>query len=760
MVIASCRVGKQMHKGQFRDNACGAHGHFAVGEVGEAISKTMANGDRLQICRKHRSSLKFCISWKFALLIGLLVVVSLGGKANTKGFQQNLDSFFCKVDQDGNGEIEQGEASKFLRKLDAKMADEGDLETKEGMSELIASSQFDFDFSYGGNTISAEEMLDHLSNMMTADHVVDWVTHGLQLPQYAEAFRRNAINGMDFPALIENDSEALLEDLGIKSTLHRTKVTHALVRQIFGIGTVPGPVRSLQCSPSSYGGIQLSWEAPINRGLPPLHKYLIERWSKTFSTWTNVADTREVAFLDRNAVKVGKEYTYRVQTWGGHGPSNWVTVDACRADVAPLSSSKLDVEDTLPLQMARQVSASLDPELLMPTGSKPSQKEESGMWTWINSGIILLLALASRHTFFFDVTLAAWVLLHNHLRQALMKGLESPHLCVRTAARSISLAYDSWLYMRQKIWALSRRGVDPSLAARRATLKSLSEPCMQSPFDAEEELNGGYFEAQDLRSISADNLLGASGFGASSLGASSLGVSGSGLQLSSGDSKGSSPNSSEREVELEEVIDKAVVFPPSPPPRDVELLPVPSKRSRNRCNHEGCKVRFDRWHSLQDWWMKLNKHYCRECQSVYCVKHTRISPHGPRGQCGLDSSCYCYNCHANLPSEIQRRLEEQNKLRVGPSVTSDSSSAANSLGSSKQSFGSSSNSSIAGAGLPPSLSDTVEPYLDSNGLLDFRDSVAAKSLGISKAASDSGMPDESSDRAISMRGHRKQRSFA
>ena len=48
---------------------------------------------------------------------------------------------------------------QFLWKLDAKMADEGDMETKKGMSELIASSQFDFNFSYGGNTISAEEML-------------------------------------------------------------------------------------------------------------------------------------------------------------------------------------------------------------------------------------------------------------------------------------------------------------------------------------------------------------------------------------------------------------------------------------------------------------------------------------------------------------------------------------------------------------------------------------------------------------------------
>jgi hypothetical protein len=299
--------------------------------------------------------------------------------------------------------------------------------------------------------------------------------------------------------------------------------------------------------------------------MPPLHKYLIERWSKTLSTWTTVADTREVAFLDRDAVKVGKEYTYRVQTWGGHGSSNWVTVEGCRADVTPPPSSKLDVEDTAPLQMTRQVSASQ--ELLMPRGSTPPQEEESGMWTWINSGIILLLALVSRHTFFFDVTLAAWVLLKNHLVQALRQGLASPHLCVRTAARSISLTYESWSYMRHKIWALSRLGVDPSLASRRATLKSASEPCMRSPFEAEEELNGGLFEAQNVRSVSADNLIGASG---------------SGSQLSSGDSRGSSPNSSVREVELEEVIDKAVVFPPPIPQRDVDLLPVPSKRSRHR----------------------------------------------------------------------------------------------------------------------------------------------------------------------------------
>lgn len=743
MFIANLRVGQQMHRRRCRDNARGIHGHYASGESDADASQMMANRSRTQLRRKIRSNSSLYTLRRFSLLVGVLVVLFLGAKANAKGFQRNLDAFFGTVDQDGNGEIEQGEASKFLSKLDAQMTDGGDVETKEGMSELMASSQFDFDFSYGGKTISAEEMLDHLSNMMTANHVVDWVTHGLQLPQYAEAFRQNAINGMDFPALIENDSEALVEDLGIKSTLHRTKITHALVRQIFGIGSCPGPVRSLACSPSSYGGIQLSWEAPANRGLPPLHKYLIERWSKTFSTWTNVADTRELGFLDRNAVKLGKEYTYRVQTWGGHGPSNWVTVDGCRADFNP-PSSQLDTEDVASLQMVRPASASSDPEVHTSRDSKSSHEEESKLWTWVNSGVILLLALFSRHTFFFDVTLAAWVLLKNHLSQALRQGLESPRLCVRTVARSIALACESWWYMRQKVWALSRLGVDPSLAARRATLKSLSEPCMKSPFEDEEQLSGEICGTQGVRSLSADNLLDASSLG---------------LQPSFVDSKSSSPSSSERETQLEDVIDKAELYPPTPP-REPELLSVPSKRSKNRCNQEGCKARFDRWHSLQDWWMKLSKHYCRECQSVYCVKHTRISPHGPRGQCGLDSSCYCYNCYASLPAESQRRLDELNKLRVGPSVTSDSSSEATPLGSSRQGSGSSSNSSIAGTGLPPSLSDSVEPYLDSDGLLDFRDVVAAKSVGVSKAASDSGMPDQFSEPVISKRGHRKQRSFA
>lgn len=39
--------------------------------------------------------------------------------------------------------------------------------------------------------------------MLTTDSVVDWIIHGLQLPKYAHDFKENAVNGLDFPVLVE-----------------------------------------------------------------------------------------------------------------------------------------------------------------------------------------------------------------------------------------------------------------------------------------------------------------------------------------------------------------------------------------------------------------------------------------------------------------------------------------------------------------------------------------------------------------------------
>lgn len=56
------------------------------------------------------------------------------------------------------------------------------------------------------------------------DHrVVEWVAHGLNLPQYAAAFKRNAITALDFPLLVA-DGATLQQELGVASKLHREQV--------------------------------------------------------------------------------------------------------------------------------------------------------------------------------------------------------------------------------------------------------------------------------------------------------------------------------------------------------------------------------------------------------------------------------------------------------------------------------------------------------------------------------------------------------
>lgn len=57
------------------------------------------------------------------------------------------------------------------------------------------------------------------------DHrVVDWVEHGLGLPQYAAAFKRNAVTALDFPLLAGDGGATLAADLGVASKLHQHQV--------------------------------------------------------------------------------------------------------------------------------------------------------------------------------------------------------------------------------------------------------------------------------------------------------------------------------------------------------------------------------------------------------------------------------------------------------------------------------------------------------------------------------------------------------
>ena len=53
---------------------------------------------------------------------------------------------------------------------------------------------------------------------------MDWVEHGLGLPQYAPAFKRNAVTALDFPLLLSDGGATLAADLGVTSRLHQQQV--------------------------------------------------------------------------------------------------------------------------------------------------------------------------------------------------------------------------------------------------------------------------------------------------------------------------------------------------------------------------------------------------------------------------------------------------------------------------------------------------------------------------------------------------------
>ena len=298
--------------------------------------------------------------------------------------------------------------------------------------------------------------------MLTGERVVAWVIHGLRLPQYAAAFQENSIDGMDFPTLISDNGSMLKDDLGVSSALHRHKIHTAIFRQIFGLGQTPGAPTNLECHSSSCGSISLQWDPPSNLGVPPLHKYRVQRRvASRCASWVDVGDAPEDALLDKSPeLSPGVKYAYRVQAWGGHGSSEWVNVDGCVCGDGEDKTCAVDEQGRLGAEMG---TAATDKQLERisrggdsngggvrdkPRGvghdevvsnSKPTVKSETtgnsstnrsssdssnstGTFTsvfFINAAL-LLLGFAARHSTFFHVILAAYAIAMRAVQKLLL----------------------------------------------------------------------------------------------------------------------------------------------------------------------------------------------------------------------------------------------------------------------------------------------------------------------------------------------------
>lgn len=694
------------------------------------------------------------------------------------------------MDQDGDGEIRHIEATKFLdsiRNRETKSKNYDYRETKDGTNDFFFPHSSGF--SYGGTTICAEEMLDHLQNMLTSDRVADWIAHGLELPQYAKAFQEKAVNGLDFPTIIDKEGLALTQELGVHSTLHHKKITLALVWQIFGLGTFPGPPQNLSCEVSTCNGVLLHWKPPPSSGYPPLHKYVVQRWDNGCSKWiSRVNGTKENSFVDRIEKHHNRSYSYRVRAWGGHGPSEWVMLHGCtpsrsQALVDSCLEQHAFYEDYTPTSIQTKQDAV---EVLNAAAVVTSLPSNHGVsiantlcWVYFVNGGIVVLGILSRNRYFFRYMVSIWTLLEIKILRGVICGLfEAQSInfaVVKKLSHNLCSTWAKHMPMcppKCKLWQSKQHDIsadfpvldcsleeeNPAISKkqRRAsfsdasvileehegigTMKSrlatgsnwgangrvmsadtllhlnnicsgssslqLQEQhgpcCMSAPATVTRHWVGSidvrnhdeYAEQESARLVSLSHDHDDIKSGLPHLQDSAKSTRKSRIKLIhmfGGSFRGHERSHNPRQVSKQPFDVRCASFSsrwgkvsgiPTASEREItrdetwrasESFRLPSsawsqslRQGRYMCNFKGCNSRFDRLLSASDWRMKFSKHYCCQCQLLYCVKHTHISPHGLLGRCGLDSICVCKGCFEGISFEMRERLETLNKFPSGP----------------------------------------------------------------------------------------------
>ena len=110
---------------------------------------------------------------------------------------------------------------------------------------------------------------------MSTAEVGQWVVHAVQLPQYADVFVANSITGYDFPALLENDGQSLLEDLAVGNNLHRRQIMRAIQMRLLGVGGTPDAPIKAHATAADCSTIRIDWVPPPDNGVI-IHKYLVQ----------------------------------------------------------------------------------------------------------------------------------------------------------------------------------------------------------------------------------------------------------------------------------------------------------------------------------------------------------------------------------------------------------------------------------------------------------------------------------------------------
>ncbi len=168
------------------------------------------------------------------------------------GFEKNTEGL-------DDHEMSREELKDYLRNELGSEHFDDDSEVNIGVNEAFNNVDVG-----GDGTISLNEMTSFwskLKSLKTVENVVDWIKYSVQLPQYEDAFRNNAITGYDLPTLLEGKGEVLKIDLGIQNTLHRKIILRSITTRLLGIGRMPLPVKNMSCYLlPNCKGIEIDWK--------------------------------------------------------------------------------------------------------------------------------------------------------------------------------------------------------------------------------------------------------------------------------------------------------------------------------------------------------------------------------------------------------------------------------------------------------------------------------------------------------------------
>jgi len=206
-------------------------------------------------------------------------------------------ALFDDLDSDNDMHFEQAELSGMLRQLGlASKRDRVPAAHQQSWAAALRKMDGNSD-----EMLSKLEVVDHMKALvLTKRQVADWLTFGIGLGQYADAFIKNSITGHDLPSLLEDsdvslssdasvsfDGDDILQyDLGVTLSLHRRQIRRGVAALIFG--APPPQPTGLKCEGGeAVGSMLVSWQGETEIDEEDV-TYRLRRQNSATRSWTTV----------------------------------------------------------------------------------------------------------------------------------------------------------------------------------------------------------------------------------------------------------------------------------------------------------------------------------------------------------------------------------------------------------------------------------------------------------------------------------------